>query len=132
MDQKIADTKNRIFRFFTDVDSYHRTIFFRNDTVHSQWKCHPLIFLDTAIIMRIQQCHIRILIQRILFQIQTRGIDMCAEDIHAIFHWLLTNDVHGKTFPFVICKYAVTGFQRDSFCDHCFHILKTGCYCTFL
>ena len=31
-----------------------------------------------------------------------------------------------------ICKYAVTGSQRDSFCDHCFHILKTGCYCTFL
>ena len=81
MDQKIADAKYRIFRFLSDIYNCFGPILTDNYAVERQWQCYPLVFFNTSILMGIQQCQICIFIQWILFQIQSRRIDMRAKDI---------------------------------------------------
>ena len=50
--------------------------------MESQGLGHPLIFLDTAIIVGIKIRKFLIFIKRILFYVNTRGINVGAQDIH--------------------------------------------------
>ena len=72
VDQKICDVKYRIFLILTNADLHNTAVLLCNNTMHGKWKCHPLIFFHTAIIMSIQINKVCILIQRILLHIQPR------------------------------------------------------------
>jgi len=82
MDQKICDVKYRIFHILTNADLHNASVLLCNNTMHGKRQCHPLVFLYTTIIMGIQISQIRILVQRILLDIQSRRIDMCTENAH--------------------------------------------------
>ena len=53
LDQQIRDNKDRIIFFFTDTYLNCCAIFLCNHSMKGKWKCHPLIFLDSTIIMGI-------------------------------------------------------------------------------
>ena len=127
MDQKITDTKYRIFRLVTDTHLHGRTIFFRDHTVQCQRQCHPLIFLDASIIMGIQHGKTGILVERILFDIHTRGVNVRAQNIHTVFQVFFSDDKHRKPFSHVIdvnpvaclqclsCLYGIRQIQKSCF-----------------
>ena len=86
MNQKIRNTKNRILCLLADSKFNDCSIFFYYHAMQCQRNRCPLVLFDAAVIMSIQKCHLSILIQRILFQIQTRGINMGTQDIHTLLH----------------------------------------------
>ena len=82
MDQKVCHTEYRIVVVLTDHNINDFAVLFRYHTVDGKWKGYPLPFFDTAVVVGIEICKSVVLIQRVLFYIETRGIDVCAEDVH--------------------------------------------------
>ena len=78
MHKKICHRKYRILFLFPDGYDFFRSVFAHDHTVDAKRDRHPLVLLDPAVIMGIKICKSTVLIQRILFQIQTRGIDVRA------------------------------------------------------
>ena len=62
MDQKVCDVYNRIIFIFTDNHINYASVFFDNHTMDCKWNCHPLVFLDTSVVVRIKICQICIFI----------------------------------------------------------------------
>ena len=83
MHQQIRNDEYRIIVFFTDMHFHLRAVFFYDDTMQGQRQRDPLILLDAAVIMGVQIRKLTVFIQRILLQIQTRGIDMGAQNMHS-------------------------------------------------
>ena len=48
----------------------------------------PLVLLDAAVIVRVQIGHVFIFVERILLDVQAGRINVCAEDVHALFQRL--------------------------------------------
>ena len=66
MDQKVRNAYDRIVIVFADHYVQNRAVLFCDDAVQRERDGHPLVLFDTAVIMRVQICKARILIQRIL------------------------------------------------------------------
>ena len=62
-----------------------------HDTVKGQRKCHILVFFYPAVIVGIQITDPAVLIERILLDIQTGGIDVCGGDTDTVVDILGTN-----------------------------------------
>ena len=84
MRKKIADVQDRIVFILPDHNIQDRTVFFCHNAVDRKRKGHPLVFLDSAVIMRVQISQVRILIQRVLLDIQSGRIDVCTKNIHPL------------------------------------------------
>ena len=85
MNQKIRYAEDRILAVFPDSDVGHGAVLLRHNAVDRQRDRCPLIFLHTAIVMRIKKCHFRILIQRHLLEIQPRRINVRTQDAKSLF-----------------------------------------------
>ena len=112
MYQNIGHTDYRIFRVFSDRYLNYCSIFFHYCSVKSQRRCHPLIFFDAAIIMRIQICHSAVFVQRFLLDIQPRGINMRTNKQHSLFHRVCSDFHHNYCLVHIDCIYLIAGFQR--------------------
>ena len=123
MDQDIRYTEYRIRLILTDHHIHQSSICFCNHTVNGQGQGHPLIFLDTAIVMGIQIGQITFLIERILLYIQPGRIQMGTQDIHTLFQRILADVEQSNRLSHIVgidlvsrCKLLLTlhGFlQRD-------------------
>ena len=91
MNQQVGDKYNRIVLFFTDRNFNHTAVLLCHNAMNRKRDCHPLILLDTAVIMCIQVSHLRVLIHRILLQVKTRRINVGAKNAHTIFQRLLSD-----------------------------------------
>ena len=92
VDEQVGDAEDRIRRILTDHDRNDRAVLFGDDAVDGERDGHPLIFLDSAVIVRIQIGKLGILVGRDLLDVQARRIDVGAEDAHALFKRLLAED----------------------------------------
>ena len=63
MNQQVADTKYRIARLIANAYRDYGSVLFHKYAVQSERDCHPLVFLDAAIVMRIKHSHLCIFIQ---------------------------------------------------------------------
>ena len=62
MDEKIGNTEYGVFRFVAQSDFDGRPVFLADNAIDGKRDSDPLVFLDPAIIMGIEQSEIRILI----------------------------------------------------------------------
>ena len=131
MNQKVCDINDRVIFTLTDVHFHHTAVFLHYHTMHGKWKCYPLIFLYSAIIVSIQICQIRILIKRILFDIQTWRIDMRTQNVHTICNIFLSDMKQRDNLLHSYGIYFITGFQAFSLCDFCFQRFIACCLCFF-
>ncbi len=92
MDQQIRNADNRIIRLLADVHEYLRTILAADDAMQRHRSCDPLILLDAAVVMRIQQNQSVFFIKRMLLEIHARAVDMRTENIHAFGQRLISDD----------------------------------------
>ena len=67
MRQQISYAENRVAGIFAHADLHHFAVLFNDYAMHSQRHGHPLIFADTAVIMRFEICHFMIFVYRIRF-----------------------------------------------------------------
>ena len=70
VDQKIAHAEYRITRLVSDTHFDHGAVLFRNDAVQSQRQCHPLVLLDTAVIMGLEIREAALLKEGMLLEIE--------------------------------------------------------------
>ena len=112
MYQQITDSYDWIIIILTDIQLNHRFVLLHDYTMQRQWQGNPLILFDTAVIMRIQHREFLILIQRILFDIQTRRIHVCSQNIASGSHRLLTDQKQGNSLAHIVGIHLVTAFQR--------------------
>ena len=91
MNKQICDDKYRIIFIFSDGYLHSFSVLFDDDAVQCERLCHPLIFFYTAIIMSIKISKFFIFIERILFHVNTRRINMCSKNIHSLRNRSLTD-----------------------------------------
>ena len=54
VDQQVTASEYRIVRILADAYLHRRSVLFHNHSVKRHWKRNPLVFFDSAVIMRIQ------------------------------------------------------------------------------
>ena len=114
MDQQIRHAKNRVIGIFADFHVDDAAVLLRHDAVQRQRDGDPLVMLDAAIVMRVQKGEIVRLVQRVLLHVQTRAVDVRAQDVHAL------------------CKRpAAQLYQDDGLAAHrCPHFVAAGKFAT--
>ena len=100
--QEIGDDKLRILRLAADDHVNHVAVFERDDAVQLERNRNPLVFLDSAVIMRFKICHLGILKQRQLLEIEARRIDVRAGNHTALAQGLFADDREDKGLAAVV------------------------------
>ncbi len=122
MDQQIRHEENRILVFLTNADFHGRAVLLHHHAMDGKGNSHPLVFLHTAVIVRIQISEAAVLIERILLDIQSRGVDMGAENVDAVRH-LIRSDLEqddGLIHPYGVD--AISRLQLIAGFHHCLQL----------
>src|SRR5699024_4430284 len=82
MDQQVGYKNNGIGFFLTDADIDYCAVFLCDNPMNRKRNGHPLVFLDAAVVMRIEIRKLCIFIKRILLYIETRGVNMRTQNTH--------------------------------------------------
>ena len=131
MDQQICDNKDRIIFFLTNTYLNCCAIFLCDHSVKGKWKRHPLIFLDSTIIMCIKISKLLILIQRILLYVNTRRIDVSSKNIHSICQRFCTHMEQRDCLVHTHSIKLVSGFHFFTVFNDVSDILISLCFCLF-
>ena len=114
MRKQICHTENRIAGILADVDLDRTAVCLDDHTMQRKRNCSPLVFLDTAVVMRFEQCHLAVLVKRILLQIQTGRVDMCCAEPHAICNRRSAYNGSDHCLATVILVDLIASFQRHA------------------
>ena len=110
MGQQIGYAENRVAGIFAHAYLHQLAVLFDDNAMHSQRHGYPLIFADTAVIMRFKICHLMVFVYRVRFQIKTRRIDMRSVQTHACLQRCGTEGGHSQRFAAVYEINLVAGF----------------------
>ena len=55
-----------------------------DDAMDGQRERDPLVLLDAAIVMRVEQGYVGVLVERVLLGVETRRVDVGAQDVEAV------------------------------------------------
>ena len=111
MGQQVVDNELGILRLIADMNRQHRTIGKGNHTVKLQRNGDPLVFTDAAIVMGLEICQLRILIQGSRFQIQTGCVGVGGGDIGAAGQRLLADHRQHDALSAVVAIHLIACFQ---------------------
>ena len=131
MNQQIRDNKDRIILFFTDTYLNCCAIFLCNHSMKGKWKCHPLIFLDSTIIMCIKISKLLIFIQRILLYVNTRRINVSSKNIHTFCQRFCTHMEQRNRLVHTHGIQFISGFHLSTVFNDISDILISLCFCLF-
>ena len=110
--QDIRYAKYRIVRSFADRHIDDAAVGFAHNAVNRKRQRYPLIFFNTAVIVRIQIHDTVFFIDGILLYVQARRIDVRAEDIHAVFETARADFKQSDGFVHFLHIHFIAGFQR--------------------
>ena len=85
MGKQVCYGKCRFVFPFTDGNINLCPVLLNDDTVECKRHCNPLVLLNSTVIVGIEVRHLCILIQRVLFDVDSRRVDMRAENIHSVY-----------------------------------------------
>ena len=122
--QQVGDAEHRVVFVLADVDDDLFAGLPDDHAVQRQRDGDPLIFLDAAVIMRIQIRQIGILIERVLLHVDARGVDVRAEDIHALLQRLLAQHEEHEALAHPVGIDARARFQLPARANDRVQILK--------
>ena len=84
MNEQVRHAEHGVFRVFADLHVHNAAVLLRHHAVQRQRDGDPLIVLDAAVIVRVQEGEIVGLVQRVLLHVQARAVDVRAQDVHAL------------------------------------------------
>ena len=102
MNQQVGNHEYRIFLFLSDHDFHNGSVFFGYNAVECHRSGYPLIFFDAAIVVRVQIREFFVFVQRILFNIDARRVNMCTQNIHACGDRLFAHAQQREGFAHII------------------------------
>ena len=111
MDQQIGDAEYGIGLVLADDHIHHGAILLGNHTVDGQRTCHPLVLLDTAVVVGIQIGKIGVLIQRVLLHVDAGAVHMGAQDVHTVHQRLLADVEQGDGLLHIDGVDLIAGLQ---------------------
>ena len=84
MDEQVGHAEHGIVLRLADADVDGRTVFLHDDAVHRERQRRPLVFLDTAVVVGVEVGEPAVLVERVLLDVEAAGVDVRAEDVHAV------------------------------------------------
>ena len=86
VDQQVGDAEDRIGRVLAHGDVHGGAILLADDAVQCQRSGDPVVGLHTAVVVGVEVSHVAGLVQRILLEVEARGVDVGAQNVHAQLH----------------------------------------------
>ena len=83
MRQQVGYAEHRVALIVAHVHVYHRAVGLRHNAVQGQRQGYPLVVLDAAVVMGVQEGESVAFVHRVLLQVQTGAVDMGAQDVQA-------------------------------------------------
>ena len=114
--QKIGDAEYGIARVVADAHIHALAVCLDHGAVQGQGHGDPLILTDTAVVVGLEIAQTVALVQRMLFQVQTGGVDVGSGNAHAALDGLRTCTNNIQTLltvvviQFIACGDLVTQF----------------------
>ena len=99
-----------------------------DDTVDGKRNRYPLILLDSSVIVSVKICKSRILIQRILLYIDTRRVNVCSENVHAVLDRISSDVIESQCLLVVYCIHFVSCTKLSALCDHAIDVSVSGSF----
>ena len=134
--EQIVDVEYGIGLFLADDDVAVAAVGTDDSAVDGKRSCNPLVLLDTAVVMGLEEAHIALFIDGMLLQVDAGRVDMGCGDANAVFHRLAADHEQEQflvavvIIEFVTCLYGHTkgiGLKIASLCHldgvkHCFSL----------
>ena len=108
--QQVRHAKHRVSRFLAQADFHLGAVLAVHYTVQGQRRGSPLVFANPTVIMRLEQRDVAVLVQRIRFEVKTRGINVRYHQTHALVQRALAQRSQKHGLAAVVVKNLVTGF----------------------
>ena len=88
MRQEVGNAKYRIAFVVAHVHVYHGAVSFGHHAMQGQRQRYPLVVLDAAIVMRVEEGKAVALVHGVLLQVETGAVDVGAQDVQALLQRL--------------------------------------------
>ena len=112
MRQQVGDAEDRVAVRLAQRHAHLRAVLAHDDAVQRQRHRQPLVLLDAAVVVRIQIGQAARLVQRVLLYIQARGIDVRAEDVHALLQRMAAHHKEQEALVHPVDVDAVACLER--------------------
>ena len=109
MHQKVGHAELWLALFFADVYVNAFAVFQDNAAVHGERDGCPLVLLNAAVIVRFEKRKVILLVQRMWFEVEARGVDVGSGNADAVFASLFADDGKNHGFSAVVQVDFVTG-----------------------
>ena len=109
--QQIGDAEDGIALVLAERHRDGFSALFDDHAVQRQRHGQPLILLDAAVVVRVQIGEAVLLIEGILLDVDARGIDVRAEDVHALAHRPPAHDKGDKALVHPAAVHAVARLE---------------------
>ena len=86
MGENVGDAELRLIRFFTDFNIDKTAVSLANSAMQRKRNCCPLIFFDSAVVVGFEISHAVLLVNRALFQIKARRVNVSGGNSYAVLN----------------------------------------------
>ena len=128
MRKYVCNHEYRLIRILSHADIHSGSVLPYDDTVDGKRNRYPLILLDSSVIVSVKICKSRILIQRILLYIDTRRVNVCSENVHAVLDWISSDVIESQCLLVVYCIHFVSCTKLSALCDHAIDVSVSGSF----
>ena len=108
--QEIGDDELRVALVLADVHGDGRAVALDDDTVEGQRDGGPLVLLDAAVVVGLEEREFLLLIERVRFEVEPRGVDVGRGDVQALGEGLFAEHRQDDALVPVDAVDAVAGF----------------------
>ena len=140
MGKKIGYAEYGIAGVVAHVHIDHSAVGLGHHAVQRQGQRHPLVVLDAAIVVRIEEGEPVVLVYRILLQVQAGAVDVGTQDVQARFERFGADMSQNERLAMHASPYLVASFKRaalanrrfERFVARSFRLLNSGSKATAL
>ena len=118
MGQKIGYAEYGVAGIVAHIHVNHGAVGFRHHTVKRQRQRHPLVVLDAAIVVSVEEGKPVVLVNRVLLQVQTGAVDVGAQDIQARLERLGADVSQNERLAMHASPYFAARFERAALANH--------------
>ena len=112
MDQQVGDAEHGVVRVVAHLDVHHGAVLLGDHAVHGQRQRDPLVVLDAAVIVRVEQREPVRFVQRVLLEVEARAVDVRAQDVEARRKRLLAQLHEDERLAVCLRPHLVAGLER--------------------
>ena len=117
VNQQVGDHQDGIVLVLADGDGDGGAVLAAHNAVDGKRHAGPLILLDAAVVMCLEESSFVILIERYLLQVKAWGIDMSCCEVNALFDRLCSDNCKDNSLSSVIEIDLIACFKAHSVCE---------------